>query len=458
MKRLSSPRLRLAGTVFVGLSAVGVAIGLGIAQGTVVTEAEWAVYMAQGLGLDWNMPENAKSNHYLARLDWTHSVDFEAASMLEGSTARPFGEGAIRNDSAEPAEALYQVSTLRPGDYGFRVKLAGGGALLRVSGQSYDLYQPREEPRWVDLNRVPLDAGPHPVSLILNGGASAQALGVTPPCMLPVEPRGGWKPLEPLRYDSMAVTLAKVLELEKDLPELGEPTMIRGEAFVRTFVYPYAEDAASLEDAAGEPFWLASGDAIVTAVARFEVAEAGVYSIEARYISKHSLRWNMDSCLRVITCPVISSQVGRRRSLALELEAGEHELEVTLPPGAKLDRIEVQRRDGSAEEYVRVAEDQGFRMGAPDELVTRREALGAARRLRDRFASIVDARCYDSLIAMESTAAALRLQSNGPSEGGAVGPGIAPPGIENASQTTFVDPVFPPVGGGDPGTASPITP
>jgi hypothetical protein len=161
--------------------------------------------------------------------------------------------------------------------------------------------------------------------------------------MLPVEPAGGWNPLEPLRFQEMAVTLAKALDLEQNLPEMGDPVTIRGEEFVRTLSFPYEEETQSVEN---EPFWLQTGGSIVTAVARFKVSEPGVYSIEARYLSSRPVRWNMDSCLRVITCPVTPTQAGRRRSLALELEAGEHEIEVTLGPGSKLDRIEVQRRDG----------------------------------------------------------------------------------------------------------------
>ena len=79
-----------------------------------------------------------------------------------------------------------------------------------------------------------------------------------------------------------------------------------------------------------EPFWLSTGEDIVTASARFEVPEDGIYSIEARYLSETPVRWNMDSCLRVITCPVVPAQAGRRRSLALPLDAGQHEIEVTL--------------------------------------------------------------------------------------------------------------------------------
>lgn len=452
-------RLHRAATVVAVLGLFGLALGYGVAQSTVVTQAEWAVYMAQGLGLDWNLPPNAKSNHYLARLDWTNSIQFQASQMLEGSTATLREDGSVVNEGEAPSEALYEVSTLRAGDYGFRVKLGGGGAVLKVSDRAFELFQPGESPRWVDLDSVPLDPGEHPMSLMLIDGARAESLGVTPPCMTPVEPSGGWTPLEPLTFHQMAVTLAKALDLERDLPELGEPVTLRGEDFRKTLVYPYDDEIVDVS-ADNDPYWLSSGGSIVTAVVSFDVPETAVYSVETRYLSARPIRWAMDSCLRVVTCPVTASQIGRRRSLAVELEAGEHVLEVTLPPGAKLDRVEVQRRDGSPEEYLRVAADQGFKLGRAEDTVRRRDALRAARRLRDRFEKLTQLRCNDELIAMEAEAiAAFAMSSSSSSQsenvGVARGPNAPPATPHIPSGGT---PMIPPAGLDDGQPSSPVEP
>jgi hypothetical protein len=454
MKTLSR-RMRLAGAIGSALAVLGVALGYGVAQSTVVTQAEWAVYLAQGLGLDWNLPPNAKSNHYLARLEWSKSIEFQAAQMLEGSTASPSPDGSIQSTLGSPAEALYEIAMLRAGDYAFRVKLSGGVALLKVADHTYEVYQPEASARWVDLDRVRLSPGSHRVSLMLPEGTRADALGVTPPCLLPIEPTGGWQPLEPLRFEEMAVTLAKALDLEQNLPALGEPITIRGEAFARTLTFPYEEETAAVEN---ERFWLSTGGSIVTAVARFQVPEAGLYSIEARYLSERPVRWNMDSCLRVITCPVTPAQAGRRRSIALPLEAGEHEIEVTLGPRSKLDRIEVQRRDGSTEAYIGVVEDEGFKMGEPEDDVLRRDALSAARRLRDRFLKFSATRCDDGLVALESVAMARSLQASLATAPEPFVPGNAPGASAGSTQVGFADPIFPPVSGDDPDVASPSKP
>jgi hypothetical protein len=453
LMKIRSKKRRLFGVGLSSLAALGLALGYGVAQSTIVTQAEWAVYLAQGLGLDWNLPPNAKSNHYLARLRWTKAVEFQASSMLEGSTAILSDDGSVHSGLGSLAEAWYEVSMLRAGDYGFRVKLSGGGALLRVAEQSYELYQPESEPRWVDLDRVRLSPGSHKLSLMLPQGTRANAIGVTPPCMLPVEPMGGWNPLEPLRFEEMAVTLARALDLEQNLPAMGDPITIRGEQFLRTLSFPYEGPVTQVGD---EPFWLTTGGSIVTATARFRVPESGIYSIEARYLSDYPVRWNMDSCLRVITCPLTPAQSGRRRSLALELDAGEHEIEVTLGPGSKLDRVEVQRRDGSTKAYIDLVEEEGFDMGEAQQNVLRRDVLSAARRLRDRFLRLASLRCEDALVALETTASARSVQASSAPEGGFLG--NAPQASAGASQVSFADPVFPPLSGDDRDVASPVQP
>ena len=50
---------QLAGMVTAAFVIVSAFVGYGVAQSTQVTQAEWAVYMVQGLGLDWNMPPQA---------------------------------------------------------------------------------------------------------------------------------------------------------------------------------------------------------------------------------------------------------------------------------------------------------------------------------------------------------------------------------------------------------------
>ena len=451
MKRLmKTPQTtRQTAVVLATLAVLASALGFGIAQSTVVTESEWVVYMAQGLALDWNLPDSPKSQDYLERLDWKQDIDFSAGELVDGSTAALDGGLVMGTGDGSPAEALYRFATLRRGDYGLRIKMGGGGALLKVAEREYELYQPEASPRWLDLDRAPLDPGEHSLSVMLDDGARLEGLGIVPPCMAPVAPSAGWRLLDPLHFGTMAETIAKALELESDLPAIGDAERIAGEDFRRTIVYPLDGEPSMSETGAGEtdePFWLTAGNNIVNAVATFTVEEKGVYSIEAHYLSPRPLRWNVDSCFRVVTCPVAPTGASRRRSLALELDVGEHTVEVTLPPHAKLDRIEIQRRDADPEQYVEVVSDAGFSLGDVEEPVRRVDAVRAARRLADRFDRFLGLQCTDELIALEATARALAASSSASSDGTVPGAGVGMSGAGGASspQLQVGSPIVPP--------------
>lgn len=444
---------------------LGSAVRYGVAQSAVVKQAEWAVYMVQALDLEWNLPLKAKSDDYIARLNWKSGIEFAARQTVTslGLEEHPGAEeedpGFVRA-MATPSEAVYSMATLRPGEYGLRVRLAGGGAVLKVGSTVFDVFQPNEEFAWIDLDRVSLDPGSHEMSLLLSEGTRAQKLAITPPCVLPVEPPKGWDALEDLHYGEMAVTIAKALDLENQLPPLGSEISIKGEEFARVFQYPPLVEQTP--DEAPDPFWLTSQNSIIVARAHFTVPEDGLYAIETRYLSPTPVRWVIDRCLRVVTCPVSGGRGARwTRTTALDLVAGVHEIEVTLPPNAALDRIVVRQRDGSPDEYLGIVESEGFKMESAETPVRRREAVAAARRLQSLFGRHAAARCADTLVAMEK-AAALRFASASSldSTEGGLQQGLPP--LTGTTAGDFDsggggDPLFP-KGDTEPDVSSPITP
>ena len=450
---------RFAGIVMVALVSLAALVGYGVAQGTQVTQAEWAVYMVQGLGLDWNMPPQAAANDYVARLLWSTSIEFPATHTLPGSspslTFHSDTTPTFIGTDSPTAEALYRLSTVQPGDYNFRVNLAAGTAMFKVGKSVFEITQPEEDFRWVDLNRVSLDPGDHTVSLLLSEGARVESLSIVPPCLRRIEPLEGWQPLEPLTFSELAVTLARALNLEYELPKLGPEIKLRGEEFEKILELP-VEDLA--EEPTQDPFWLSTGGSIVSARARFTAPEHGLYSIEARYLSSTPVRWISNGCLKVVTCQLSGEQgMHWKRVVTLELDAGDHDLEITLPPKAALDQVIIQRRDPSIHEYLQAVFGEGFRVGPPTQVVRRREAVAAALHLRGRFDGKKELACEDSLVALEQAAflrmAALRNERDqGPDlvDGGTTPP-INDPGGSGGNLFPKGDP------GQDP-VASPIVP
>jgi hypothetical protein len=410
--------------------------------------------MVRALNLDWNLPEEPTSHDYIARLNWQASIDLAATGVEPGSSpSLRVGDGFVQ--AVGPgAEALFRVSTVRTGDYGFRIKLANGGAVIKMGSAVFDAYQPDDTFQWVDLNRVGLDPGDHSVSVLLDEGARAEALGVVPPCLVAVEPKDGWQPLKSLTFGDLAVTLARALELEYGLAGIGPEITIKGEDFQVLQDIPIEEEG----DKSEEPFWLASGGSLVTARARFVADQAGLYVLQARYFSPTEIRWTVDGCLRAITCPILVGNAGLlwTNVVALELAAGEHDIDVTLPPNASLDQIMIQQKDDSIEEFMGVVSEEGFNMRGTNELVSRRRAIGSALQLRNLFSRWKNTRCKDTIIALEKIGMLLMAGGRREAETDPTGrmPGERLPGAGLAgSGEDGRNPIFP-TGGDEPPVAS----
>jgi hypothetical protein len=448
-----SKRIRRAGVLIMVIAGVIAAMGYGIAQNTVVTQAEWAVYMVRALRLDWNLPADPKSHDYIARLNWQADIDVSATGVEAGSSPSLRVDSGFVQATAPGAEAIYRVSTIRTGDYGFRLKMAGGGAVVKIGDAVFDAYQPDESFQWVDLNWIGLDPGDHTVSVLLDEGTRAETLGVVPPCLVSVEPRDGWQPLAPLTFGDLAVTVARALELEYELEGIGPEMTIKGEEFNVLMEIPVANESEASE----EPFWLSSGGSLVTARARFMAERSGLYVMQARYFSPSELRWSVDGCLRAITCPVEVSNAGLlwTNVVAVELEAGEHDLDIMLPPNASLDRVTIQQKNESIEEYLGVVSQEGFNMQAANELVSRRRAIGSALQLRNLFERWKNSRCEDTLIALEKIG--MLLMAGGRRETETDPERIPGDRLISAGSSAGDDgrsPVFPT----EPPVASPVTP
>lgn len=436
------------------LACVAAFVGYGIAQNAEVTQAEWAVYMVRALKLDWNLPANPKSNHYIERLDWQSGIEFAATGMEEGSSPTIRVDENFIEAEGPAAEALYRVSTIRWGNYGFRVNLANGGAVVKLGDEVFEVYQPENEFRWVDFKRVSLDPGDHTMSVLLTEGAQTQAISVTPPCLISVEPKGGWQPLHQLTYGDLAVTVAKALDLEHELPAMGPEVVIKGESFTRTLEIPTTE-----ENGGGSgPFWLSSGDKVLSAQASFTVPEAGLYTIEAKYLSPSEVRWVVDGCLRAVTCPARAGVGSNWTSVvAVELEAGAHDIDVTLPPNASLDQLAIQRRDDSMNEYLGVASDEGFKMSNASERVTRRRAIAAAVRLRSLFDRWKNSHCDDTIVALERAGYLLLAGRQSTTDETTASDSNMPPASVGSGGADARNPIFPTEGVEQP-VASSIQP
>jgi hypothetical protein len=80
--------------------------------------------------------------------------------------------------------------------------------------------------------------------------------------------------------------------------------------------------------------------------------------------------------------------------LTAEFTAGRHSFEVTLPPGAGLGRVRVERKKASAADHAATLARLGFDVGAPGP-IPRDRAVAAMDFLRSRRARLQDNGCGD---------------------------------------------------------------
>ena len=217
--------------------------------------------------------------------------------------------------------------------------------------------------------RVPLRRGPHEITAYLRSGSRIEGVELTayrPLCLAPAE---GWRSGRPLTAGDQARTLAHALGLESQLPQIGEPIELEGEAFVA------ASDWGAR--AAGSLIPPASGDAWATTIGspaeftyRVRLAEPGLVSVSGRMSGPSPQIWSIDGRYRIrVSTP--ESRFAWVPVVTLSLGAGQHAIRVLLARGSWLDVLRLARLRSSDADYLTLLEDAEFAVAAPRRYVTR---------------------------------------------------------------------------------------
>src|SRR5689334_10768979 len=173
--------------------------------------------LLRGLGMQDAIEHTTTASQAFAVLSWKDSLTFRADRFVAGDAVRVEGEGENRHVVAtgDVGEVTYAVAVVRGGDYRLRVQIAGvpekpASAELTKVGTVKPLeaftVAPTARMSWMDAGATHLDPGVYNASLLLPRGTSLEHLEVAPPCMMPVEPPGGWKATAVLQSEHAAVT------------------------------------------------------------------------------------------------------------------------------------------------------------------------------------------------------------------------------------------------------------
>lgn len=457
---------KLVTPVLVGAAAAAALVPLyGNPRTAPVTHAEWARLLLKGLELEDALLPGAAVSQAFSALSWKSSLaqpaeHYQSADGVELLAPDSTGQRALRA-LADPAEASYVLAVARGGDYRVRLRATGqAGASARVEllrlaetqpAESYTVRLPTA-PGWVEAGIGHLDPGAWTARLQLPVGAALELIEVAPPCLSPIEPLGGWVTATLTSNVDLAVTLLRAGDLEAELPSAGEPLEIPAGRF-----RSLDDSAANTGGDSGalDAFRLQAGANGLQALVSVDVPEAGLHTVSAYGLRGQGQSWSADGCRKAVVCGAreAESQPQWQRLTTAEFAPGHHVFTVTLGPGATIERLRLERKRTSGEDYLASLRRLGFDAG-PDGPITRPKAYDALDWLqRQRALARLTQDCptlWERPVTRTAESSGPGVEPGGP--GGGVPPIVTPPIVP-----PITPPITPPVVPPQP-PGSPVTP
>ncbi len=433
-----------------------------------VTHAEWARMLLRGLDMEEAVQQTATAAQAFAILSWKGSLSFRADRYVSGDDVRVEGEGERRQVVAtgEVGEVTYAVAVVRGGDYRLRVQIAGSperpaSAELARAGEIKAVnaftVRPAAAMGWVDAGATHLDPGAYTASVLLPRGTSLEHVEVAPPCVMPIEPPGGWKAPAVLLSQDAAVTMVQALDKQSELPPADVP--------VEADASEFQTESTAIPAAAGSaaPPSIKGGASGTRAVVFLTLPDAGLYTISAFGIKGAGQSWTADSCLKSVVCADKEPQADVmqwRPVVTAQFVPGRHSFSVLLAPGAAIQRVRAERKKDTPADHVATLRRLGFDVG-PEGPLARNHALDAMRFLEKRAAPMKTALCGDVVLptvppGTGATRAGLEVaQIPGPAQA-PPNAGPAPPPLGGGPNVPVGAPPTGPVAGPTPGPPGPV--
>lgn len=403
--------------------------------GAAVAHPEWARMVLRGLGLLSDAPGvNDTAAQAFASLSGRDSRSFPGAQYVRGARVEPAAPPAIRAVGGI-GEAVYAVGVARGGDYRLRLHVdttGPGEAEISRAGEAAVLRSfpvpPSPGRGWVDAGTVHLDPGAYDTAVLLPEGATLEYVELAPPCLHPIEPRGGWKAGAVTTTEDVAVTVLQALDLESELPPAATPLELRGSELVREDGTPTPAPGAE------DPGALRAGPRGTRAVLEVNVPEDGLYTLSAFGDPRGGHRWVLDGCRKAVVCPSPDPTPRWRVVLSAILQKGPHTFSVVLGPDVVVERLRLEAKKDAPEDYAASLARLGLDLGAPGP-VSRELADEARRFLEGRRVALDTELCGDILepgtLVAEAAPGAGGEGGGGPGAGGpgggGGGGGVPPP-------------------------------
>jgi hypothetical protein len=374
--------------IVAALSVVALVPLYGDPRRSPVTHSEWARMMMRSLGFDDTLQVIENADEIFVALAWKDQRDLYASAYKRGTGVT--NRGDFVDTGAETGETAYDVPVIRTGDYNIRLRLRGEPdkpflVEIRKDGQvdAAGTFKPTgsgADAVSVDLGWIKLEPGNHTLSVILPPNSSLESIQISPPCLSPIEPLGGWRASALTTDEDLAITMLQALDKEYELPPADDPIEVRAGGFDILAPQSRMTEGGNTAD----DFQLTATFEGLHAIVYVDVPIAGLYAVTALTTTGEGQTWIADSCRRADVCPDADPAPKWRTLLTSEFNVGRHSFAVLLTSGSSVARIRLQRLKTAPEDYVAALERVGFRVGSKGP-ISRDKAREAMEWLRDRW-------------------------------------------------------------------------
>jgi len=365
------------GTRSLAVTAIGVTLLFFASQSSggeaPITQGEWAVYLARGLGLEKAMPAGSSADKYISVLGnkgyrRIEGEDyFKISSELSIADSDKFGLSSKNKWLAaneKPGTARYRFELPVGRKYTIRARNRGLSQFWTIDERGSVMISPEVDFKWMEVGEFNLKPGPHEIAVSIPSGGGLDIFELLTDSAPGIEPPGGFKPLDPLTYGDKAVTIVKALNLEDELPiDAGFFLILEAELYEKAEGQFQVSEDEKPGGASGKK-WLQS-DGQVSAVYNFEIPERGLYTVKARGFGDRKEEWTFDlGEEKTVFTPASLSKFNWEPVTRIFFEPGPHTVEISLQEGNGADVIMIVRRRASAANYLQLLSDLGLQEGA----------------------------------------------------------------------------------------------
>ncbi len=398
----------------------------GDARPSPVSHPEWARMVLRALDLlEPGAGVADQASQVFSTLSGKGSRAFRADLYAKGTGVDVFtdDDGTRGVRATEPVGAVvYPLAVARGGDYRMRLRLAGQGeteAEVKAIGKETPIQSfrvvPAAAPAWLDAGSTHLDPGAYTAAVLIPRGSVLELVEFAPPCVSPIEPRGGWQSTAIATTDDVALTALQAVDLESELPPAAMPLEWRGVDLRVEESSPVLTTAAGQDEGT-----FRAGTRGAKAVLVANLPEAGFYALSVFGLTAGGQSWLADACRKAVLCPTQDEAPRWRVVLSGDFAAGPHSFTVTLGPGSTVGRLRLERKKNAPGDYVATVRRLGLDLGVAGP-VTREKAVEARRFIARQRALAPLGTCGD-VILPGTLVASLQM----PVEGSAGTPALPP--------------------------------